>query len=592
LLGRRWVVNLLAVVLFCCLASSAWAQRPVAPKLLPEATIAYIRVADTPLMVERFRETALGRIGQDEEVKPLVSQLYTTLQEAWGQIEDRVGVPLDQLLRIPQGEICLAYVSSKDGPSGVVFLLDVKDQLPAAQKLLDKGEAFLTDNGGTKTVEMEGELKLNVYASAQGQSVVQFEQDGTHVFATSKDLIKSLRTAWTGGGEAKTLAENDKFISIMNRCAGSVDDPPQITWYVDAIEVVRRVSRGNSALQTGLALLPVLGLDGLKGVGGSVTFATGEFDDVFHTHLLLESPRGGVLEMVAFGSGDVTPEPWIPADAASYFTLHWKLQDTFNSGAKLYNSLMSEGALQQEVKVRISANLGVDFETEVLPALDGRLTLASWIEKPVRLNSQVTAIGIKLKDADAFRPTFDKVIEKFQDRLEKQSFGGTAYYLIQPQQPNRPAPAPNEAPPTMRQPQACVALLGDYILFTDSREALQKVILTGSEPGKSLANELDFKLIASKIKRQNGGEFPAMLQFARPEEGLRFLYDLATADDTKRRLSQQADNNNFFKGVDKAMKDNPLPSFAVIAKYLAPGGGMITSDETGIHYSTFTLRRK
>src|SRR4029453_18639146 len=62
-------------------ASSARAERPVAPKLLPENTLAMIRVADAQELNTKFRDTALGRMLQDEKIAPLVSQLYGSLQE-------------------------------------------------------------------------------------------------------------------------------------------------------------------------------------------------------------------------------------------------------------------------------------------------------------------------------------------------------------------------------------------------------------------------------------------------------------------------------------------------------------------------------
>jgi len=82
------------------------------------------------------------------------------------------------------------------------------------------------------------------------------------------------------------------------------------------------------------------------------------------------------------------------------------------------------------------------------------------------------------------------------------------------------------------------------------------------------------------------------LRNGRPEEALRFVYELARADTTKKGLENAAENNPFLKNVDKALKDNPLPAFSVLAKYFAPGGGMMVNDETGIHYMTFTLKRK
>ncbi len=560
----------------------ALAQRPVAPKLLPAETIAIVRVADTPLLIERFRQTSIGKIGQDENIKPLVSSLYATLQEAWGQIEEQVGLPLEQVLGIPQGEICVALVAVPEQSPGVVAFLDAKDRMPQVKKLLARGEELLSERGGSKTTEEIEKQEVAVYSGQGRRQFYLIERDGSLVIATTKELARSILIAWDGGAE-KTLADNDKYNSVMSRCAGAVDDPPQFTWFVDPIEGVKAFARGSFAA-TGLALLPVLGLDGLRGVGGSITFATGEFDEVQHMHLLLDNPRTGVIEAIAMKSGDSTPEPWVSSDAVTYSTLHWDLQQTYRVAGKLYNSLMYEGALQEEVQRRISDRIGVDFEQEILPLLDGRGTLVQWVEKPVKINSITTLVGFRIKSPKGVQPIIDKLQMKFPTAFERQRFGSVTYWSINVPQ--------RDVPQNLRQPSPCFGMIGDSLVISDSMAAFREAVLTSSDPARGLASSLDFKLIASKIKRQPGGDAPGMVQFSRPEEGLRFWYDLATAENTKQLLERQAQSNPLFGGVDKALKENPLPPFSVIAQYMAPGGGMMVNDETGVHYSSFTLKRK
>ena len=212
---------------FFALQLTARGERPVAPQLLPEGTLVMVRVADTPDLITKFRETAMGRMTQDEQVSPLVNQLYGTLQEAWTQIEERVGLPLDELLKIPQGEICVAIVSQGDAAPAIVLLLDVKDQVVNANKLLDKGEAFIVEQGGSKESETIEDVKVNIFKTPDGQSVAQFEKDGTIVLTTNKEVVKPLLQAWNGTGEAKTLADNEKFNSIMNRCGGGKVERPR-----------------------------------------------------------------------------------------------------------------------------------------------------------------------------------------------------------------------------------------------------------------------------------------------------------------------------------------------------------------------------
>src|SRR5690606_7497141 len=105
----------------------------------------------------------------------------------------------------------------------------------------------------------------------------------------------------------------------------------------------------------------------------------------------------------------------------------------------------------------------------------------------------------------------------------------------------------------------CVGLVGDYVLVTDRKPLLERAIVTQSDASKSLASELDFKVIASKIGRLTSGVKPGLITFNRPEEGLRFLYDLANSDQVRNGLRNQAENNDFFRNLNGALEKNPLP---------------------------------
>jgi hypothetical protein len=198
-----------------------------------------------------------------------------------------------------------------------------------------------------------------------------------------------------------------------------------------------------------------------------------------------------------------------------------------------------------------------------------------------------TIVGVQLKDPQAFKPTLDKIVNRMGDRMERQQYGTVTYWSIKGgRQRQRGIPA------SFRQPLPCVGIINDYLVITDSLKAFQECVSAQANPDSSLTTALDFKLISSKIKRQPGGDAPGAITFARPEEGMRFWYDLATAEDTQKRLTQQAEKNRFFGSVNQALKDHPLPPFSVIAEYMAPSGGMLVNDPTGIHYMTFTLKRQ
>ena len=144
----------------------------------------------------------------------------------------------------------------------------------------------------------------------------------------------------------------------------------------------------------------------------------------------------------------------------------------------------------------------------------------------------------------------------------------------------------------LRTPDPCIAIVGDYLMGCDSEQFLKYVISSKGDAKNKLAKSLDFRLVASRIRRQRGGDDPGMISFSRPEEGMRNLYEMGTADGVRQTLASGAENNQVFGALHGALDRNPLPPFSVIAQYLAPGGGLLTSDETGIHYMGFTLKRK
>jgi hypothetical protein len=571
--------------------TAVWAQRPEAARLLPESTLAVVRIADMPTLVGRFRETALGNIGQDARVQPLVSQLYRSAVEEFRAVEQRVGLPLDQLLSIPQGEACVALVALPDQDLRPVIILDTKDQIHRARKVREKIEELAAERGWTAEAERIGQQEATVYRGGGSLSLYVVERDGTFVLAVTRELMSMLLTRWDE--DLPALADNEKYRTIMTRCGTTASDPPQITWYADPIELFRYAARGTWGV-TALALLPTLGLDGLKAVGGSITFSSGEFDDVQHIHVLLDQPRVAVLDALALSTGDSTPEAWVPGDCLSYSTIHWDLKRTFFTSAKVYNGVMGEGELEKELRARISDPLGADFVKEIMTELSGRATWVQWVERPIKLNSVTTLIGLRLKDADHFRPTLNKIVQKHAANLEKQRYGEDSYWLIRGGDngdKNRRGRQQSDRP-ELRMPKPCVGIVGDTLLMTDSLTAFQEAIATQSDPNRGLAASLDFKLIASKLRRQPGGETPGLLQFKRPGEGIRFWYDLASSEDAKRRLSQRAGDRAVFRSLDQALRDNPLPPFETLAEYLAPGGGILVSDPSGFHYTAFTLKRK
>ncbi|MEE2706949.1 MAG: hypothetical protein VX988_07845 [Planctomycetota bacterium] len=590
-----------AIVCLGLVASPARSERASAPQLLPENTLAYLRIADGPDLVKRFKDTSIGRLGTDEQIRPLLTQLYGSVAEAFANVEDQVGSSLDELLSLPQGEIVIGLVGFETKRPSLVVLMDVGEGIETVNGLVERArEAAENDGAKIATEDVDG-VEL-IIAQPQGDRAdeppaVLFIKEQTVVLTTDLEFSQSLLTRW-GGVKEECLAKNKKFGAIMTRCAGKKDDAPQITWFVDPIELARNLVRGNLTAAAGFAFLPTIGLDGLTGIGGSVTLASESYDSVTHFHLLLENPRTGVLDMIALKGGKMKPESWVPTDVASYLTLHWDLEKTYNGTAELVDSFRGEGSFSAMVKQRVSDNIDIDFEEEIVPALAGRISHTMWYERPIRIGAETRAIGFELNDATEFSGTMQKAIDRFSERFTEKNHGGIKFhqFTIPGRQNDGDGDddddddnGDNEVN-QRRRPQPCVAVVGSYLIFTDRPTSMEKVINAYSGASESLGSQLDYKVIAAKARRLVGGREPSMITFDRPEERLRALYDLLTAESTLDWLAEQSDNPAV-RAVNEALTDNPLPAFSVISRYLAPGGGILTNEETGVHYVNFVLRR-
>lgn len=578
------------------------ADRPPAPKLLPEKTVLYLSVVDAPEMARRFQQTALGRMSQDPQLQPLVEHLYGSLGELVARFKDQVGLSLPQLLSIPQGELSLAMVAMEEGPPAGVVLLDAGPQIVNARTLLKRGGEALERAGAKRSEETISGTIVAIYRPSRGGGlpVAWFDKDGTIAASTRVEALEQLLAAWNGQQD-RTLSTNEKFAAIMRRCQGTAQDSPQLFWFADPIEALKALAQDDPRARVGLAILPTLGLDGLLGLGGSWALDCGSIDELVHTHILLDSPRTGVLELLNLQPGETLPEPWVPADVASYLTLHWRLEPTYKSLARLYDSFRGEGAFANEVDRRINKPAGVDLAKDILPALDGRISYAGRLERPVSGTSQSFLLGLGLKNSEPIAKALEEACKRFETSITRHSISGKQYYQL-PAFPRGPGGGPlrrlgrpsgqGPEPPEGEPRRPCLGIIGNCLVLADRPSCYEKALATLENPQDSLAESLMFKLVASRISRWSRPAKPALLMFQRPEEGFRFVYELVGSERTRENLRQGAERSGLLKSINAALEANPLPPFSVLEKYLAPSGAFIVDDETGLHYTGFTLRRK
>lgn len=583
---RSWLLAAALLSAWLLSATAAQAERPPLIRLIPKDTLALVTVPDTQQLFDRFNQTNFGRMMQDPQVRPLVKQLYDGLRAELGGVEERLGVTLDELLKLPQGELCLALAPSPEGSLALIALIEVKDQHHTAKKLLDKVSLELANQGVEFGEETVGGTHITYYQLRRRQ-FAYFDRDGALVLSTNLEALKYMLAAWESGLD-EPLADNRAFAAVREKCRGLKDEPPQFFWYADPIGLTKALVPREGANAFLLALLQPLGLEGIRAVGGSLTMSTERFDAVAQAYLLLQEPREGILNLPTFISGDTKPESWVPDDAAGYTTINFDFAQTYDKVQRLVDRFTAEGTTAAQVQQSFDG-LGINFESEFLDLLDNRVTIVGWMKKPsIVLNDSAQILGLRLKDPAKAKPVIEKVAERFSDRIEKDNYAGVVYYRIKA---NR-RPRVQAQRDDNQRPMPAFALIGNHLVLSTHHAAIERAIIASRDTSHSLAEAIDFKLIVSQAENMVGEGQLCLFSFGRPEEGFRMMYDLATNKGNREALQRRAENNRGLRVMHQALQANPLPPFESLRKYLAPGGAVLVDDGAGLHYISFNLRRE
>ena len=260
-MSRQLIACCLTLWLSCCLPCAAQQDpkpevrsnpnRPASADLLPENTVVYLQMNSVKNFVKQMSESSAGEIIANEKMAKLINGMYGEVKNQYEKVRDDVGVSLDDLAKLLTGEFCFAVTAFKDRAPGVVLLFDYDPESETLPTLLASGRKFAEKDGATFESTDDADVKIET-VHGPDQEFFFFLNAGTFVGATDLELVKEMLVRWRGKDVEKIrpLSQNRKFITIMNRCRGTKDAPPELRGYVVRLNKVglrsgRRSGKGN-----------------------------------------------------------------------------------------------------------------------------------------------------------------------------------------------------------------------------------------------------------------------------------------------------------------------------------------------------------
>lgn len=598
-------------------------------KLFPEESIIFVRIANAHEFGQRLRETGTGKMLADPQLRPFVEQFYGNFGQFYtDEAEEKTGISWDELQNLPKGEVAFAAVARPEGMPAFVVLIDQGDEPSVAERLVDRALEMAGEKGAKFSTETIGGVEVTVVTDSERENR-QFaigQRENTILAATDPNVLRGVLYHWDqadpdaansagdkGARDAdapeaeepsddttaeadesgevefvpgRTLAENDRFVTIVRSCRREQDPPPQMIFFADPIEIVRGFGRDSGGVRFAMGLLPALGGDGLLGIGGAMTYSTDEYNYLSQLHVLLENPRAGVLQLPAFEPGDTTPEAFVPYEIESYMGMNGSLRTTYDRLVALVDKYRYEGATEKFVKERVSDKLGIDFPAQVLDNLSGRVSWMIGYIKPARLQGgQQHTIAFAVKDEEAMKETVKTIMDKFPDTFEERTFGNVTYHTFLPARLR-------DMPEDERPAEPFVAVMDGYLFIGGSFRIFERCIAARDGAAERLVDSEDYARATEVLSRETAGLTPIIFSVNRYEESVRQWYDLLTSEKTRQLIDEHREDNKFLAALGDALDQHQLPPFEVLAPYLAPGGGIVYDTDNGYHAISFRLRNE
>ncbi len=593
-------------------------ERPRAVDLLPERTSVYVQINNVRELVEDFRQSNFGRMLQDEQIAPLVGELYAEAQSAYEDVQEQVGVPLAELQSLPTGEICFAIITPRRETPVFALLADVSDETGTATTLLERVHTLIREEGGEIVDETRHGLETKYVRG--DEDIWYVLHQGTFLVASNETAFDEMIARWAGDADPKdtTLASNRKFTTIMNKCRSIEGQPLTMSFFVDPITLARSFTQGNASAGLVFGALRVLGIDGVSALGGAAIFNEQDYESIFHGHLLLSSPREGIFEMIALKPGIFDPEPFVPENCATYMTSHWDARKFMAELEKIVDTFTSEGTFRQQLQENVNDELEIDLQTDLIENLEGRITYLAWMNSKSAINAQSNALAVQVIDLEKAESLVNRLMEKanVEDRevFVQASHNDVSYWKtpksVEDQarlrrarrQASRDGKDPDEVTledlpeedeeirVELRPTQPCMGFIGESFVITESTEFFEYLIDTQAGDHPRMADDDDYQSILDEMRRLLGTEMPSVTMYTRPAETFRMFFDLAQSDNTRELLARGAEDNKYLAGLKRAYDEHPLPPFDVVAHYFPPQGAFVVNDDTGFHFLAFQRR--
>ncbi len=584
---KRLVHITLSFAVCCSVIAGVFQSGHAAEKIpsarrLPSRAYGYLSIRDAQELKQKFSASLFGQLLNQPELADVKENIYTVLKENAGEFEERTGITLEELLSIPQGELAVALIKPPGKALAPVAFVDYGDKGDIVEKLFGNLGEYLQDQGAERSTEEFAESEIVIYKEGEAESgginLAYCRKDQTLVVGYGVDTVKAVLTRWDGEHD-NTLLSNDVFSYLVKKCNGEgSSDSAQITWYLDPLGLVQAGLSANARtapqLQMVVGMFPVLGLDKLKAIGGTVEFANSEFDTLSRFLVYIEQPTSGLMNVFKFPAGAQSPPSWVSNSASSFSSVNWDIEKAYQSVATLINTFQGAGALERlldESSDRLFSG-DLHLKTDFLDLLTGKIVMLSDQPDEEDLEKTRSLFALEVKNAGDAEATLSKIASIDGFPGETRDFRGHTIYEL-------PLGGLAALNPQFggggEDAKMGLAVVHDHLMIAMDVTLLEQVIRNDPDAQK-LADSDTFKEIAKHFPQKT-----SVISYNKDEAELKSVY----------QMLRQGNAEFLFGGALRDIDFSLLPKLETISRFLPPSGSYMIPDERGFFVQSFTAKK-
>ncbi len=659
-------------VLLLCGGSAAWAVGRPCETLLPDTTEGFIAISNVDVLSEHWNKTQLGHLMAEPVMKPASKDIRRQLDERWSNIHERLGLSLDDLKGVPGGDVGLGLIAPAPGKAALAIVVDVTDKLPQANEALQKATATQLQRGAKRSeIRVEGcpdrvirfdlpvpeeekearqstlrgsekseAAKAEGKTAAASPAAVSVDRQafycltGNLLAATDNfEVLKGI-LARASGNQNGSLAERKGFQTVMQRCKkDSGEGQPQIRWFICPLGYAEAARAATPAdrRRKGKSVLEVLrnqGVGAVKGVGGFLDFAAGGYEMVHRTAVYAPLPYEKSMKMAVLPNGDdLTPQPWVPRDIATYTSLYFDIANGFEHFGCLFDELFGEGerGAWEDVKQDLKGDPSgpqIDLRDDLIKHLGRRVSVLTDYQLPITTTSERLLVAIEATNPKAVAVAIAKLVKNDPTWRRRVVNGQVIFEAVEddtaapaaPQISFGEAPAATPGRPMKKKkkekegeeeeeqkehpllPHGAITVWKGHLLIASHIDFLLK-IMAPAKKVTPLDDDADYRLVEGQIQKLDP-KTKCLRSFSRTDEEYRPTYELVRQNKMPESETMLARLLNAMLGEGKKgavrrqrIDGRQLPDYDVVRRYLGPAGLQVTSEPTGWFLKGFTLAK-